>query len=35
MLVAMRAVLITQGNAQLTRELEAMFDLETGRARTI
>jgi hypothetical protein len=35
MLVAMRAVLIEQGKSQLVRELEGLFDMETGRARTI
>lgn len=33
MLVAMRAVLIAQGNGHLAVELERLFDLETGRAR--
>lgn len=36
LLVAMRADLLTQQDSwQLVRELEAMFDLATGRARSI
>jgi hypothetical protein len=35
MLAAMRSVLVTEGNGKLVRELEWLFDLETGRARTL
>jgi hypothetical protein len=33
MLTAMRAMLCAQGNEQSARELETLFDLETGRSR--
>jgi hypothetical protein len=33
MLLAMRAVLVTQGSPHLAAELEQLFDLETGRSR--
>ena len=34
-LQAMRTALENQGNPQLVRELEWLFDLTTGRARTL
>lgn len=33
MLVAMRSLLVAQGHLQWAAELEALFDLETGRSR--
>ncbi len=35
MLVAMRSVLIAQGNGHMALELETLFDLETGRSRAV
>jgi hypothetical protein len=33
MLVAMRTILIAQGNGHWAAELETLFDMETGRTR--
>lgn len=35
LLVAMRTMLIAQGNHHWAAELEALFDLETGRSRAV
>ena len=35
MLQAMHVMLMAQGNAHWARELETLFDLETGRSRAV
>lgn len=35
LLVAMRTMLVAQGNHQWAEELETLFDLETGRSRAV